>query len=88
MALMFCLMLGTASLPHLLTRFYTTSSVAETRNSVAWSLFFIALLYLEHAGAGGAGQVRSDDHPRGAALSTSCHRGSRSGRGWIRRWCR
>ena len=33
-------------LPHLLTRFYTTSSVAETRNSVAWSLFFIALLYL------------------------------------------
>ncbi|HRW72496.1 VC_2705 family sodium/solute symporter [Ottowia sp.] len=46
MALMFCLMLGTASLPHLLTRFYTTSSVAETRNSVAWSLFFIALLYL------------------------------------------
>ncbi|MDO5087784.1 MAG: VC_2705 family sodium/solute symporter [Comamonadaceae bacterium] len=46
MALMFCLMVGTASLPHLLTRFYTTPTVAETRRSVAWSLFFISLLYL------------------------------------------
>jgi len=46
LAMMFCLMIGTAGLPHLLTRFYTTRSVAETRTSVAWSLFFIALLYL------------------------------------------
>jgi len=46
LALMFCLMVGTAGLPHLLTRFYTTQSVVETRNSVTWSLFFIALLYL------------------------------------------
>jgi cation/acetate symporter len=46
LALMFCLMVGTTGLPHLLTRFYTTPTVAEARNSVAWSLFFIALLYL------------------------------------------
>ncbi len=46
LALMFCLMVGTAGLPHLLTRYYTAPSVAETRKSVAWSLFFIALLYL------------------------------------------
>jgi cation/acetate symporter len=46
LALMFCLMLGTAGMPHLLTRFYTTPSVAEARTSVAWSLFFIALLYM------------------------------------------
>jgi cation/acetate symporter len=46
LALMFCLMIGTAGLPHLLTRFYTTRSVPDTRNSVTWSLFFIALLYL------------------------------------------
>lgn len=46
MALMFCLMAGTAGLPHLLTRYYTTPTVAQTRTSVAWSLFFIALLYL------------------------------------------
>lgn len=46
LALMFCLMVGTAGLPHLLTRYFTVPTVAETRNSVAWSLFFIALLYL------------------------------------------
>jgi cation/acetate symporter len=46
LALAFCLMLGTAGLPHLLTRYHTTPNVAETRRSVAWSLFFIALLYL------------------------------------------
>ena len=46
LALMFCLMAGTAGLPHLLTRFYTTPSVADTRSSVAWALFFVALLYL------------------------------------------
>jgi cation/acetate symporter len=46
LALMFCLMVGTAGLPHLLTRFYTTRTVAEARTSVVWSLFFIALLYL------------------------------------------
>jgi cation/acetate symporter len=46
LALVFCLMTGTAALPHLLTRYYTTPSVAEARSSVAWSLLFIALLYL------------------------------------------
>lgn len=46
LALMFCLMVGTVGLPHLLTRFFTTPSVREARTSVAWSLVFIALLYL------------------------------------------
>lgn len=46
LALMFCLMVGTAGLPHLLTRYYTTPGVAQARRSVAWSLVFIALLYL------------------------------------------
>lgn len=46
LALMFCLMVGTAGLPHVLTRYYTTPTVAETRSSVAWSMVFIALLYL------------------------------------------
>ena len=45
-ALVFCLMVGTASLPHVLTRFYTTPTVAEARASVGWSLLFIVLLYL------------------------------------------
>jgi len=46
MALLFCLMLGTAGMPHLLIRYYTVPSVAGARASVAWSLVFIALLYL------------------------------------------
>jgi cation/acetate symporter len=43
--LIFCLMLGTASLPHILMRYFTTPSVRDARQSVAWSLFFIFLLY-------------------------------------------
>ena len=46
LALVFCLMMGTAALPHILVRYYTTPTVREARTSVAWSLFFIALLYL------------------------------------------
>ena len=45
LALIFCLMVGTAALPHILVRYYTTPSVREARNSVTWSLFFIFLLY-------------------------------------------
>jgi len=46
LALMMCLMVGTASLPHILTRYNTTTSVASARRSVGWTLFFIALFYL------------------------------------------
>jgi cation/acetate symporter len=45
LALIFCLMVGTAALPHILMRYYTTPSVREARISVTWSLFFIFLLY-------------------------------------------
>lgn len=46
LALVFCLMVGTAALPHILTRYYTTPSVREARQSVFWSLLFISLLYI------------------------------------------
>lgn len=45
LALTFCLMVGTAGLPHILMRYYTTPSVQDARKSVGWSLFFIFLLY-------------------------------------------
>jgi cation/acetate symporter len=44
-ALVLCLMVGTASLPHILMRYFTTPSVREARLSVGWSIFFIFLLY-------------------------------------------
>ena len=43
--LIFCLMVGTASLPHVLMRYFTTPSVREARSSVAWTLLFIFILY-------------------------------------------
>jgi len=45
LALVFCLMVGTAALPHILMRYYTTPSVKQARQSVTWSLLFIVLLY-------------------------------------------
>jgi len=46
LALTFVLMVGTAALPHILMRYYTTPTVREARRSVFWSLFFIFLLYV------------------------------------------
>jgi cation/acetate symporter len=45
LALILCLMIGTASLPHVLMRYFTTPSVRDARKSVGWSLLFIFLLY-------------------------------------------
>jgi cation/acetate symporter len=45
LALVFCLMVGTAALPHILMRYYTVPNVRQARESVTWSLFFIFLLY-------------------------------------------
>ena len=45
LALVFCLMVGTAALPHILMRYYTVPSVREARQSVTWSLVCILMLY-------------------------------------------
>ena len=45
-ALVFCLTIGTAALPHVLMRYYPTPTVREARESVFWSLLFILLLYI------------------------------------------
>ncbi|MBS4032485.1 MAG: cation acetate symporter [Clostridiales bacterium] len=46
LGLIFCLMVGTVGLPHVMTRFYTVPSVKESRISVGWCLLFIILLYI------------------------------------------
>ena len=43
-ALALCLMIGTASMPHVLMRFFTTKSVRSCRSSVAWALLFTMLV--------------------------------------------
>jgi len=46
LALVFCIATGTASLPHLLMRGFTTPSVEEARNSFLWALPLIGVLCL------------------------------------------
>ena len=41
----FALMVGTAGLPHIIIRFFTTPTIKGARASAGWALFFIALLY-------------------------------------------
>jgi cation/acetate symporter len=44
-ALCFTLMVGTAGLPHVLSRFYIVPNIRDARWSLVWGLFFIALIY-------------------------------------------
>ena len=46
LALVFCLMLGSAALPHILVRSLTASSPRQAELSLAWALLFIAAVYL------------------------------------------
>jgi cation/acetate symporter len=45
LAIMAALMAGTAGLPHIIIRFYTTPDVRSARYSAFWALVFIGLLY-------------------------------------------
>ena len=45
LALTFCLMVGTAGLPHILTRYYTSPSVRQARTTCGWALLCIFMLY-------------------------------------------
>jgi len=44
-AITMALMVGTAGLPHVITRFYTVPSVRAARISAFWALLFIGILY-------------------------------------------
>jgi len=46
LALVFCLMLGTAALPHILVRSYTAATPADAQRSVVWALAIIVVVYL------------------------------------------
>ena len=79
------MMFGTAALPHILMRYYTTPSVQQARLSVFWSLFFIFLLYFTAPCAGGAGQVRRLHHPGRQQFADAAGLGGALGGRWIRR---
>jgi cation/acetate symporter len=46
------LMIGTAGLPHVITRFFTVPKVKDARSSAGWALVFIAVLYTTAPGVG------------------------------------
>ncbi len=46
LALVFCLILGTAGLPHILGRSFTAPSPSQAQRSVAWAMLFIVLVYI------------------------------------------
>jgi cation/acetate symporter len=79
-ALMLCLMMGTAALPHVLTRCYTAASVSDARRSVAWALFFIVLLYLAAPALAVLVKFEVFNHLVGLPIDDLPQ--------WVRRWSR
>ncbi|MDR3435824.1 VC_2705 family sodium/solute symporter [Telmatospirillum sp.] len=76
----FCLMLGTASLPHVLSRFFATPSVREARLSVAWSLLFLFVLYSTAPAYAAFAKLEIISQAAGHNLTTTT--------GWIAEWSR
>jgi cation/acetate symporter len=46
LALMVCLILGGAAMPHILMRSYTVATPQEAERSMVWALFFVVVVYL------------------------------------------
>ncbi|MFM2112887.1 MAG: hypothetical protein RLZZ271_1547, partial [Pseudomonadota bacterium] len=46
LALVFCLMVGTASLPHIVVRSMTTPTPSDARKSIVWAMVFVVLVYV------------------------------------------
>nr|MDT0662440.1 sodium:solute symporter family protein [Micromonospora sp. DSM 115978] len=63
------LMIGTAGLPHVIVRFYTTKSVRGARYSAFWALFFIALLYTTAPAVGAFTKLNLLQDVNGVAVS-------------------
>jgi cation/acetate symporter len=62
------LMIGTAGLPHVIVRFYTTKSVRAARKSAFWALFLIAILYLTAPAIGAFAKFNVIDTIHGASV--------------------
>ena len=70
---MFCitaaLMCGTAGLPHVIVRFFTVKNVRSVRRSAAWTLSFIAVIYLTAPTIGAFSRVNLIEKLNGTAYS-------------------
>jgi cation/acetate symporter len=70
---MFCitaaLMCGTAGLPHVIVRFFTVKNVRSVRRSAAWTLSFIAVIYLTAPAIGAFSRVNLIEKLNGTAYT-------------------
>ncbi|GGM25873.1 sodium:solute symporter family protein [Promicromonospora citrea] len=62
------LMIGTAGLPHVIIRFYTTKTVRGARYSALWALIFIGLLYTTAPAVGAFTKLNLLSGVQGAAV--------------------
>ena len=83
--LAFCMMAGTASLPHILMRYFTTPSVRAARKSVAWSLLFIFLLYFTAPALATLSKLQLLDPTLPTAIINQSYEAVRS-LAWIQNW--
>src|SRR5690606_36938781 len=72
------LLIGTAGLPHVIIRFYTTKTVRGARYSAFWALFFIALLYTTAPAVGAFTKLNLLRDVNGVAVDALPQ--------WIRNW--
>jgi cation/acetate symporter len=82
-ALILCLMVGTASLPHVLMRYFTTPNVREARKSVGWSLLFIFILYFTAPAYAAFAKLEVYNTVIGHQLADL---GSNESLGWLFKW--
>lgn len=63
------LMCGTAGLPHVIVRFFTVKDVRAVRTSAAWTLAFIAVIYLTAPAIGAYSRVNLIEQLHGVAFA-------------------
>ncbi|MBW3606429.1 MAG: cation acetate symporter [Actinobacteria bacterium] len=64
------LMIGTAGLPHVIVRFYTTKTVRDARASAFWALLFIGILYTTAPAVGVFAKTNFIQDVNGASLNS------------------
>lgn len=74
------LMIGTAGLPHVIIRFYTTRTVRGSRHSAFWALLFISLLYTTAPAVGAFTKLNLLEGINGTSVNALPQ--------WINNWAR
>jgi cation/acetate symporter len=81
------LMIGTAGLPHVITRFFTVPRVRDARSSAGWALVFIAILYTTAPAVGAMARLNLMDTIQPGAVGAADGNLSYEQRpSWFKNW--